>query len=212
VVAVWAAAVFTRAHWLNHHATLADWSVAFATGSLALFTYALAREAKGQLVLGQQQLIAAQRPMVLPVVDGSWEYARSVLRLQNVGAGPAYNLGGALYWRQGPQDHGNLVPLAIGPHELIDAHLVEKVDVNWASATGFLRYHDLSNIEWQTHFRFKGDQARHYFVEIVYVGQSNSLPEPMYTQHGWQNPPTEVRQRQLREVKVGRLESGGEAE
>jgi len=85
-------------------APLADWLVALGTGGLALATFVLAREArneanlvKRQVEIDAEQLVAAQRPLVLPVLGTEIDGTPHLLE-KNAGVGPAMNIRGALYW------------------------------------------------------------------------------------------------------------------
>ena len=65
--------------------------------------------------------------------------------------------------------------------------------VNWASAVGYLRYHDLSGTEWQTHFRFRRDAEGNISVAILAAGETSQFGEPGYNgEEGWTNLPADV--------------------
>jgi hypothetical protein len=178
-------------------APAADVAVAVGTILLALATFRLARQAKEkvteQVALEREQLVAAPRPFVVPIIAG-WGPGDSFVRLQNAGAGPAINVEGALYWLEGAGGASDLLPTALAAGEAFPAVVLGAgVDVNWAMAKGFVRYKDLSRGEWQTHFAYRSLPDGSFYVEVLAVGTTDELGEPRYNpDHGWLNPPTDI--------------------
>lgn len=201
---------------LGDWAPAAEIAVAVGTILLAAATFRLARQAKRQattigeqvalerqqlaqvieqVALERQQLEAGQRPFVVPIVDG-WDPGASPpwIRLSNAGAGPAYNVRGGLFW-----PHGIGGGVLIGPTTVPAGQPPVAVplagtnwtgrEVDWVAATGYLRYTDLASTEWQTHFRFWVDPfSGQLAVEVVGVGRTAELGEPVYTNEGdWQS-------------------------
>ncbi len=184
-------------------APLAEWFVALGTTLLAIATFLLARQARAEAKAVREQLVASQRPMVAPVSGhdpghltspGRVEAAPSHLVLTNMGAGPALNVRGAVYWTGTAGGAASLqhLALAIGGTEIARV-LGEGAVVNWSNAVGFLRYHDLSGAEWQTHFRFRADGAGNQSVEVLAAGPTTEFGEPGYNAEvGWVNRPGHV--------------------
>lgn len=59
--------------WLDRWAPAAEWGVAIGTIALAAATYLLARHTRREVKLSAQQLSAAQRPYVYPLVTEKWK-------------------------------------------------------------------------------------------------------------------------------------------
>ena len=176
-----------------------EWFVAVGTVGLAFVTYRLVRRVKAQVGVEKEQLVAATRPLVVPLQGDNFPPSAHQIRgphvlVQNVGTGPALNLRGSLYWTGGAGGASSLHPLvlAAGAQEYAKV-LGEGVEVNWGNAVGFLRYHDLGGIEWQTHFRFPRDAQANISVEVLAVGPTSEFGEPGYNaEEGWTNRPKGV--------------------
>ena len=182
---------------LSDWASAADIAVAVGTILLAAATFRLAGEAKKeaakvaeQVGLEREQLVAAQRPFVLPVIEG-WGPGDPFVRLLNAGVGPAINVRGALYWKGGAGGASSLLPTALAAGQPFNAVVVgEGISVNWVNARGFVRYTDLSEAEWQTHFAYRSLPDGSFYVEVLDVGTTEELDEPQYNpDEGWLNAP-----------------------
>jgi len=194
-----AAAAFR--HWLDRWAPLAEWAVATGTLLLAIATFVLARRARQeagavahQVEVERDQLIAARRPLVLPMagLDGGTVHPNAQILFKNAGAGPAMNVRGFLWWRDSAGGASSLTPLTIATGDEASAVVLgEGSKPNWENASGFVRYHDLSGLEWQTHYRFRVDGFGNRRVEVVAVGLTSELgEEPGYNGDvGWVNKP-----------------------
>ena len=182
-------------HFLGTWALLASWAVAVGTGALALATWWLGtkaqREAQAvtdQVTIEQEQLEAAQRPFVLPITDGWNENMRMPavgtrpptggrpepwLMLSNAGAGPAINIRGGLFWPGGIGGGWPVIPTSIGAGEHVPTKLETHAgyEVKWSEAVGYVRYTDLAETEWQTHFRYEQNTSGQYFSHGHEVGQ-----------------------------------------
>jgi hypothetical protein len=194
--------------WLERWAPLAEWAVAGGTALLALATFFLARRArdeaqavrveaellKQQVELEAEQLAAGQRPLVVPILGYTGGDGVGQVLLTNTGAGPALNVRGFLWWTVTAGGASSLHPQVLGAGASAEARVTaEGADVNWANAVGFLRYHDLGGIEWQTHFRFRADGSGHVRVEILAAGKTEQFGEPAYNgEDGWVNKPDDV--------------------
>jgi hypothetical protein len=192
--------------WLERWAPGAEWGVAFGTALLAAATFVLARrahdEAKAvraeasavarQAELQAEQLVATHRPLVLPFMGGAID-AVPHLFIKNAGAGAAMNVRGAVYWTGTAGGASSLHPQVLSPGEDVPARVLgEGIVVNWTNAVGYLRYHDLSGTEWQTHFRFRVDGAGNVRVELLALGTTADFGEPAYNSEGWANRPDSV--------------------
>jgi hypothetical protein len=195
--------------WGGVRGALADWApaaeIAVAVGTLllALATFRLAGQAKTeaakvteQVGLEREQLVAAQRPFAVPVIEG-WGLGEDVplVVLMNAGAGPAINVRGSLYWIGGAGGASQLLPAAaLAPGEDFRAVVLgEGIDVNWAAARGFVRYHDLARVEWQTHFAYRALPNGGFYIEVLHVGTTDELGEPEYNpDQGWLNAPSSL--------------------
>jgi hypothetical protein len=114
------------------------------------------------------------------------------MMLSNAGSGPAYNVSGALYWPAGIGGGWQLVPASIPAGQRLPAVLTTHAgaDVKWAEAQGYLRYTDLAGSEWLSHFRYRENPARQWWVEVRAVGKTSELGQPEYSlENGWENPP-----------------------
>jgi len=60
-------------------------------------------------------------------------------------------------------------------------------------AHGYLRYRDSGGQEWQTHFRYRHPEPYGLEVEIVEVGKTADLGEPMYNAEGRVDPDGQAR-------------------
>ncbi len=64
------------------------------------------------------------------------------LMRMNAGAGPGYNVSGALYWRSGIGGGWQIIPTSIPAGRqlpsMMDVH--PRYEVTWAEAVGYLRY------------------------------------------------------------------------
>jgi hypothetical protein len=199
-------------------APLADWVVALGTGGLglALATFLLAREARNeaqqvrrQVQIESDQLVAAQRPLVIPVRGSQIEGIPHLVE-KNAGAGPAMNVRGALYWTETAGGASQLHPQVLAVGEDSPALVLgEGIVVNWKNAVGYLRYHDLSGAEWQTHFRFHADGYGNVSVRVLAAGPTSDFGEPAYNaEGGWVNRPEHVSLWQIdSETQRSRLES-----
>lgn len=210
--------------WLSNWAALAEWAVAIGTLALAISTWFLSRQAKreatavrdqvalaqGQLDAELRQLEASQRPFVLPTTSG-WRpenyspveppFGRTMgstmepwMVLSNAGAGPAYNIRGAVFFPGGIGGGWRMIPTAIPAGQelpvLLEVHAGYEPD--WANASGYLRYTDLAGTEWLTHFCFRRANTEQWSVEVTGVGKVETLGEPEYTlEDGWVNRPGE---------------------
>lgn len=182
-----------------------SWAVAVGTVFLGAATVWLGTQARSetkavgmQVELEQQQLEAGQRPVVLPITEGwgPWmfwpgprlgepamgESPEPWMMLSNAGAGPAINIRGGLYWHGGFGGGWQFIPSSIGAGEHVPTKLEVHVgyEVKWSEAVGFVRYLDLAETEWQTHFRYRQDTAGQYSVEVIKVGKTSELGEPDY--------------------------------
>lgn len=86
-------------------APLAEWLVALGTSGLAVATVLLAREARNEAIavreeaeqvrrqveVEAEQLVAAQRPLVMPVMGEENTHGTRHVMLKNAGVGPAMN-------------------------------------------------------------------------------------------------------------------------
>jgi hypothetical protein len=185
-------------------APLAEWLVALGTSGLAVATVLLAREARNEAVavreeaeqvrrqveVEAEQLVAAQRPLAIPVAGENNVDGMPQVTLKNAGVGPAMNVRGSLWWDGGAS---SLHPQLLPPGDTVQARVTAAgVAVDWSNAVGYLRYHDLGGAEWQTHFRFRTDGLGNVRVEVVAAGPTSKLGEPGYDAEGWQNRPVEV--------------------
>jgi hypothetical protein len=184
---------------------IAEWLVAIGTLALAAATVGLIRRVAKQVEVEAEQLVAARRPFVTPLMgddgDGYVQDLASITRagphvlLLNAGAGPALNVRGALYWTETAGGGSSLHPLvlAAGLQDWAKVLGEEEVVVNWANAVGYLRYHDLSGTEWQTHFRFRQDGYGNVRAETLTAGPTSEYGEPAYNaEEGWTNRPRDV--------------------
>ncbi len=113
--------------------------------------------------------------------------------MTNAGAGPALNIRGALHWSGTAGAASSLHPQVLAVGESGEALVLgEGIEVNWTNAVGYLRYHDLSGIEWQTHFRFRADGRGNISVQTLAVGRTSEFGEPGYNSDGWVNRPASV--------------------
>jgi hypothetical protein len=71
--------------------------------------------------------------------------------------------------------------------------VAEDAAPNWENAVGFLRYHDLSGEEWQTHFRCGVDGQGNRRIEVIAAGPSSKTGEPIYNATGFGQQPEVVR-------------------
>lgn len=188
-------------------APLAEWLVALGTSGLAVATVLLAREARNEAIavreeaeqvrrqveVEAEQLVAAQRPLVMPVMGEEKTDGTRHVMLKNAGVGPAINVRGSLWWADSAGGASSLQPEILAPGDAVPARVTaEGAVVDWSNASGYLRYHDLGGTEWQTHFRFRADEAGNIRVEVLIVGPTRTLGEPAYNTHGWQNQPAEI--------------------
>jgi hypothetical protein len=189
--------------------SVAEWFVAVGTVGLAIATLTLVTRVAAQVRVEKERLVASTRPLVVPIQGDNFDreiYTKDFsevgdlpsgphVLLQNAGAGPALNVRGSLYWTGGAGGASSLHPLvlAAGAEQLAKV-VGEGAKVNWAAAVGYLRYHDLSGTEWQTHFRFSRDGAGNIRVEILVAGETNAFgEEPVYNaEQGWLNRPADV--------------------
>jgi hypothetical protein len=193
--------------WGGVRGALSDWApaaeiaVALGTILLAIATFRLARQAKTeaekvteQVGLEREQLVAAQRPFVVPVIEG-WGPGEDppIVGLLNAGAGPAINVQGGLYWTGGAGGASSLLPAALAAGEDLRAVVIgEGIKVNWPTVRGFVRYTDLSRVEWQTHFAYRSLADGTFYVEVLGVGRTDELGEPQYNPgDGWLNAPAD---------------------
>ena len=181
--------------------------LALVTGYLAWQTRGSVREIRNeaaaigrQVGLEREQLVAMHRPLVYPHASTAWvnKLALGVpnpdILLRNTGSGPAYNIEGGLCWRDGPGGPSPLTPLALGAGEEAYASVLgQGIEVNWDAAVGYVKYRDLSDIEWQTHFRYHVDGDGNRSVRVVHVGTTQELGEPEYHPDGWANAPPGVK-------------------
>lgn len=113
--------------------------------------------------------------------------------LQNCGVGPALNVRGSVYWQGSAGGASALHPLTLAPTMDKWAKVLgEGVTVNWGTAVGYVRYHDLGGTEWQTHFRFREDGAGNVRVEILAAGETRDYGEPKYNAQGWITRPADL--------------------
>jgi hypothetical protein len=165
----------------------ADWAVAAGTGALAIATFLLARQAS-------RQVVALQRPLVYPIVNKEWEkfgQTQSRVWIKNGGQGPAYNAQGTLYWTGGAGGASSLVIKTLAPSEEVETRVIgEGININWAAASGYIRYFDLMDAEWITHFRFEAVEGSGTRVLITKVGRLRrprrlwGVDEPKYSPEG----------------------------
>jgi hypothetical protein len=174
------------------YGTPAEWAVAGGTLLLALATFRLARGAKEQVGVAEQHVVAIQRPLVAPIVTPEWADAYNSevkvdwIMLKNVGLGPAYNVEGGLYWPGGAGGASSIqrMTLASGDRPLRALVHGEGIVVNWPGVTGFLRYLDSADTEWQTHFRYQEIQQVGIEVVLTEIGPTSELGEPRYSPEG----------------------------
>jgi hypothetical protein len=180
--------------------SVAEWLVALGTLGLAAATVRLTRRVGTQVEVEAERLVASQRPFVTPLMGDDGRYTQDLARkpragqhvlLRNAGAGPALNVRGALYWTETAGGASSLHPLVLPAGSQEWAKVLGKgALVNWGNAVGFLRYHDLSGAEWQTHFRFRKDSSGNVRAETLAVGPTTSFGEPAYnSEEGWTNRP-----------------------
>jgi hypothetical protein len=191
--------------------SVAEWLVAAGTLGLAWATFRLTRRVSRQVKVEREQLVASTRPLVLPIQGDNFDreiYVADVedlseaanqpsgphVLLENAGAGPALNVRGSLYWSGSAGGASALHPLVLPPSDQKWAKVLgEGAVVNWANAVGYLRYHDLSGTEWQTHFRFRRDGEGNISVAILAAGETGEFGEPGYNgEEGWTNPPADL--------------------
>jgi hypothetical protein len=183
---------------------VAEWLVAVGTIGLAAATFILTTRVTKQVKVEAAQLVASSRPFVTPLMSDNGEgYTQNLSRvqsrvgphvlLQNSGTGPALNVRGALYWTGTAGDGSSLLPLVLSAgSEAWSKVLGEGVVVNWANAVGYVRYHDLSGTEWQTHFRFREDGYGNVRAETLAAGKASDYGEPEYNAEGWANRPKDI--------------------
>ena len=162
--------------------------VAIGTLTLAWMTYRLAIGVVQQVGVERDQLIASTRPLVT-AIGASDERTGPHVRLQNSGAGTALNVRGSLFWTEREYSGSALQSLVLAPGSDRLAKVLGAPEVNWRDAKGWLRYHDLHGIEWQTHFRFRADMYGEMRVETLLVGETSKLGVPAYSSEGWENRP-----------------------
>ena len=188
--------------------SVAEWFVAVGTVGLAIATLILVTRVAAQVKTEKQQLVATTRPFVVPIQGDNFDRERYLedfstatdepsgphVLLQNAGAGPALNARGSLYWTGSAGGASALHPLVLATNDQKWAKVVgEGAVVNWANAVGYLRYHDLSGTEWQTHFRFRRDAEGNISVAILAAGETSEFGEPGYNgAEGWTNPPADL--------------------
>jgi hypothetical protein len=185
-------------------APLAEWLVALGTSGLAVATVLLAREARNEAIavreeaeqvrrqveVEAEQLVAAQRPLALPVMGENNIDGRPHVLLKNAGVGPAMNIRGSLWWDGGAS---SLHPQVLPPGDAVQVRVTGAgAVVDWSNAVGYLRYHDLGGTEWQTHFQFRADGLGNIRVDVLVAGPTSKLGEPAYDAEGWQNRPAQV--------------------
>jgi hypothetical protein len=171
------------------------------------------RIGRRQVEIGQQQLEASRRPFIVPSTHqwnpGSFapDGQRHVLNegiqpwvfLNNAGSGPGYSVRGALFWPNGIGGGAIIGPTAIPAGQTVYILLTGTnwagLAIDWARVSGYIRYLDLAKTEWQTHFRYLKDpfsesNRERWSVDVVEVGKTENLGEPVYTlDGGWQNRP-----------------------
>jgi hypothetical protein len=192
-------------NFLGTWAPLASWAVAVGTGALGIATWRLGSKARDeskavgdQVELERAQLEASQRPVVLPITEGwaPWKFwpgerqfepamgdsPEPWMMLSNAGAGPAINIRGGLYWRGGIGGGWQVISSSIGAGEHVPTSLEAHAayEVKWPEVVGYVRYLDLAETEWQTHFRYRQNAAGQYSVEVTRVGTTSDLGEPDY--------------------------------
>ena len=165
--------------------SVAEWLVAVGTLGLAAATFMLTTRVTRQVKVEAAQLVASSRPFVAPLIGDNGEgYTQDLSRvdlragpdvlLQNSGTGPALNVRGALYWTETAGGASSLHPLVLkaGSEEWAKVTRGRRSG-HWAYAVGYLRYHDLSGTEWQTHFRFREDGYGNVRAETLAAGESS---------------------------------------
>jgi hypothetical protein len=205
VVAVALAITWDSFHgWVDKTAPLAEWGVAVGTFGLAVATVTLARRAHQeaqamtqQVALEREQLVAAQRPLVLPVMGGDdlggTTPPEPHVELTNAGVGAAMNVRGFMWWSGDRSSSATLHPQVLAPGESAFARVLGLgFAVNWGNAVGYLLYHDLTGTEWQTHFRFREDGYGNVRAETLIVGLTSEFGEPKYNAKGWVSKPENV--------------------
>jgi hypothetical protein len=162
--------------------------LALATAGLAVATVRLGQNAKRQVKIAADHVVAIQRPLVTPIVPAEGGQSPRRIRLKNVGLGPAYNIKGGLYWLGGAGGASAFQTTALGTGEHGEtAVLGEGIQIAWENASGYLRYLDSAGTEWQTHFRFRDVPTAGIDVETVEVGRTSELGEPRYSPEGRAN-------------------------
>jgi hypothetical protein len=177
--------------------------LALATFALAAITFVMARHARSSVRIQESQLVAAQRPYVYPVINERWlpdaVATNPYVVLKNGGAGPAFNVKGAIYWTNGAGGASSLAQtaLAAGEDESVRV-LGEGIRVDFNNARGYVRYTDSTGRGWQTHFRYTGTAglivSGTLNVEILVSDATDALGEPQYNNEMWVNAPPGVTQ------------------
>jgi len=62
------------------------------------------------------------------------------------------------------------------------------MNINWGAASGFLRYSDSAGEDWQTHFRYRDTVGAGTAVDVLEVGRTSELGEPLYSAEGRADP------------------------
>jgi hypothetical protein len=174
---------------LDHWAPLADWVVAFGTGTLAFATFRLARraheEAKAvaeesrqvgeQIELQREQLRRGSQAYVYPWVPTDWAIGSDywadhprleALPLRNGGRGLARNVKGkASALGEGVFIRAEIYAGTIAAGEQVTGRLSREMRTGWSSASGEISFVDEQDTEWVTRFRFSTGEGNQLVCE-----------------------------------------------
>jgi hypothetical protein len=154
------------------------WSALVAIGTLALSagTVWLGVQAKKQVDGEWAREWAAQRPEVYPLMTHEWvrgtglydRRRRNLLPLKNGGRGPALNVHGEItaVSSDGREYKRKILAGTIAPGDVLDGRTApDEVEV-WRTVRGVLRYRDLVEGAYETHFEFSEAEGGELFLEV----------------------------------------------
>jgi hypothetical protein len=78
--------------------------------------------------------------------------------------------------------------MTLAPSEEAETRVIgQGININWADASGYLRYHDMMDAEWITHFRFEAVEGAGMRVKVTRIGRLSGprwrwgVGEPKYS-------------------------------
>jgi hypothetical protein len=171
--------------WFEDWAPAFELGVAVGTISLAFVTWRLARQAK-------QELERADRPCVYPITPHAWLEEERLgaggrfLSFRNGGRGIAKNVRGEFWWHD-TDGHAELVNQTLGPGDHFRVWLRdEKRVTRWYGAEGYVVYEDVSDVQWQSRFRYEHD-GKQVWARLDKWGRTSELgpPKSAFPRDGW---------------------------